>query len=311
MLAELEPWVARNLDRHLAATPTCYPHQHVPWGIGSGFAGPLGGRPWQPEEATLPQAVRDALIVNPLTEDNLPSYHHKIATRFGREGAWGTWVHRWNAEEDRYAHALRAYLTTTRAVDPVALEQCMRHLCRGFAYDRPSVLHALAYVTVQELATRVAHRNAGQHCPDAAGAALMARVAADENLHMIFYRDVCRTAADILPDLFLRTYSEVLEAFRMPGQGTAELTARAARIAAAGISDVRVHHEQVVLPLVRHLGLMDRTGLGPVGEQAHEALARYLEDLRRRSASLEALRPRLTSPARAGVPTGRDGHGGG
>ncbi|MFD0386391.1 hypothetical protein ACFQ2B_40045 [Streptomyces stramineus] len=29
--------------------------------------------------------MRDALIVNPLTEDNLPSYHHKIATRFGRE----------------------------------------------------------------------------------------------------------------------------------------------------------------------------------------------------------------------------------
>ena len=38
------------------------------------------------------------MIVNLLTEDNLPSYHREIATFFGRDGAWGAWVGRWTAE---------------------------------------------------------------------------------------------------------------------------------------------------------------------------------------------------------------------
>ena len=37
----------------------------------------------------MPDVARTALIVNLLTEDNLPSYHHEIATLFGRDGAWG------------------------------------------------------------------------------------------------------------------------------------------------------------------------------------------------------------------------------
>lgn len=42
-------------------------------------------------------------MVNLLTEDNLPSYHREIATRFGRDGAWGTWVGQWTAEEGRHS----------------------------------------------------------------------------------------------------------------------------------------------------------------------------------------------------------------
>ena len=55
------------------------------------------------------------MFVNLLTEDNLPVYHREIATRFGRDGAWGTWVGRWTAEENRHGVALRDYLVVTRA----------------------------------------------------------------------------------------------------------------------------------------------------------------------------------------------------
>ena len=44
------------------------------------------------------------MIVNLLTEDNLPSYHREIAPRFGRDGAWGQWVGQWTAEEGRHSH---------------------------------------------------------------------------------------------------------------------------------------------------------------------------------------------------------------
>ena len=98
-----------------------------------------------------------------MTEDNLPSYHREIATRFSRDGAWGTWVGRWTAEEGRHAIAIRDYLVVTRGVDPIALEQSrMEHMQAGYDSGDKTTLQALAYVSFQELATRVSHRNTGR-----------------------------------------------------------------------------------------------------------------------------------------------------
>ena len=63
------------------------------------------------------------MVQNLLTEDNLPSYHREIAMNFGMDGAWGQWVNRWTAEENRHGTALRDYLVVTRSVDPFALEK--------------------------------------------------------------------------------------------------------------------------------------------------------------------------------------------
>ena len=185
--------VETNLNRHLATAKEWFPHEYVPWSEGTDFDGLLGGQAWAPEQSQLSEVARTSLIVNLLTEDNLPSYHHEIATMFGRDGAWGTWVHRWTAEEGRHGIAIRDYLLATRAVDPVELERArMTHMAAGFtnAYaDRPS-LHGIAYVSFQELATRVSHRNTGRISGDPICDQLLARVAADENLHMIFYRNL-------------------------------------------------------------------------------------------------------------------------
>ncbi|HVU91871.1 MAG TPA: acyl-ACP desaturase, partial [Jatrophihabitans sp.] len=122
LLAELEPVVAANLDRHLGLAKDWQPHDYVPWSQGRDFAF-LGGEDWRPEDSPLDPVARTAMVVNLLTEDNLPSYHREIATRFGRDGAWGHWVGRWTAEEGRHGIALRDYLVVTRGVDPVALER--------------------------------------------------------------------------------------------------------------------------------------------------------------------------------------------
>ncbi|EUA01784.1 putative acyl-[acyl-carrier-protein] desaturase desA1 [Mycobacterium kansasii 824] len=54
------------------------------------------------------------------------------------------------------------------------------------------------YVSFQELATRVSHRNTGRASNDTIAEQLMARVSHDENLHMIFYRDVSAAADSTL-----------------------------------------------------------------------------------------------------------------
>ena len=74
------------------------------------------------------------MVQNLVTEDNLPSYHREIAMNFGMDGAWGQWVNRWTAEENRHGIALRDYLVVTRAVDPVELEMLRLEVVnRGFS----------------------------------------------------------------------------------------------------------------------------------------------------------------------------------
>src|SRR5690349_1749718 len=193
LLRELEATVAVNLERHLQMAQEWLPHEWVPWSRGRDYSGD-DGLAWDPSQSRLPDAVQAAFEVNLLTEDNLPFYHHELASRFGSTGAWGTWINRWTAEEARHATSIRDYLMLTRAVDPVALERDrMASMQTGWTpatYDagQKNALRSLVYVAFQELATRTAHRNTGRLAGDPVADRLLARIATDENLHMIFYR---------------------------------------------------------------------------------------------------------------------------
>jgi acyl-[acyl-carrier-protein] desaturase len=50
-------------------------------------------------------------------------------------------------------------------------------------------------------------------------------------------------------------------------------------IAKAGIYDLRLHHDDVIMPILRHWDIFDRTNLGDVGEQARAELATFLDGL--------------------------------
>jgi acyl-[acyl-carrier-protein] desaturase len=279
VLVELEPVVAENLDRHLGLAKEWHPHDYIPWSEGRDFAF-LGGEDWAPEQSRLDETAKAAMITNLLTEDNLPSYHREIATRFGRDGAWGTWVGRWTAEENRHGVALRDYLVVTRGVDPVELERArMDYMTAGYDSGDKSPLEAVAYVSFQELATRVSHRNTGRATGDPIADKLLARIATDENLHMVFYRNLVAAAFDIAPDLAMQAVTKEVTGFEMPGATMANFRRNSMLIAKAGIYDLRLHHDEVVSPVLRAWKVFDRTDLGPEGEQAREELAKFLEGL--------------------------------
>jgi len=279
VLIELEPVVAQNLDRHLTIAKEWHPHDYVPWDEGRNFAF-LGGEDWSPEQSRLDETAKAAMFVNLLTEDNLPSYHREIATRFGRDGAWGTWVGRWTAEENRHGVALRDYLVVTRGVDPVALERArMDYMVLGYDSGDKTPLEALAYVSFQELATRVSHRNTGRASGDPIADKLLARIATDENLHMIFYRNLMAAAFDIDPDLAMRAVTTEVVGFEMPGATMAGFRKNSLLIAKAGIYDLRLHYDEVVSPVLRAWKVFERTDFGPEGEQARAELAEFLTGL--------------------------------
>ncbi|MEU4829323.1 acyl-ACP desaturase [Streptosporangium sp. NPDC023615] len=280
LLLELEPVVAGELDRHHRMAKEWFPHEYVPWSQGRDYDGVFGGEAWAESDSRIPEDARVSLIVNLLTEDNLPSYHHEIATTLGRDAAWGTWVHRWTAEEGRHATAIRDYLTVTRAVDPVALERArMVHMGEGFTNSYEGVLASVAYVSFQELATRISHRNTGMASQDPDCERLLARIAADENLHMLFYRNLLASAFKLAPDQTMRAVTDVVTTFQMPGTGIEGFTRKAMIIANAGIYDLRLHLDDVLQPVLRQWDVFDIKGLGPEGEKAREELAEFLERL--------------------------------
>ncbi len=277
LLSELLPTAESLLERHLGASKEWFPHECVPWSRGRDFT---PGEEWDPEEFPLPDAVRDALFVNLLTEDNLPYYFATIDGVFGGE-AWGVWARRWTAEEQRHSIVIRDYLTVSRALDPYELERGrMGQVSGGVVPEPTTAADTMVYVTLQELATRVSHRNTGKLLGDPVGYEVMARVAADENMHYLFYRDVSSAALAIDPSGLVLAIERQVRDFEMPGTGIAGFAARAASIARAGIYDLALHHDQVLAPVIlRHWKLEELEGLSAEAEQARERTLKHMARL--------------------------------
>jgi acyl-[acyl-carrier-protein] desaturase len=300
LLLELEPVVESNLNRHLTMAKEWFPHEYVPWSDGRNFDGPLGGEAWDVTDSQMSDVARSSLIVNLLTEDNLPSYHHEIATLFGRDAAWGDWVHRWTAEEGRHGIAIRDYLLTSRAVDPVQLERLrMDHMSTGYKALHDDMIRSLAYVSFQELATRVSHRNTGKITGDPIADQLLARVAADENLHMVFYRNLLGAALELDPNHTMRAITDVVTTFAMPGTDIAGFQRKAVEMAIAGVYDIRQHRDDVVAPVLRFWNVFEIEGLDAEGEAARTELADFMGELEKQALRFEDKRDALKARMQA------------
>ena len=278
LLKEIEPVAGDLLNRHLGVAKEWFPHEMVPYSRGKDF---VPGSQWDKNDADfgsvsneMSEAVRASLYVNLLTEDNLPYYFRDIDQLFGNDGAYGEWGRNWTAEEGRHSIVIRDYLTVTRAIDPVALERARMQQVRSGQVPAPLDLHeALAYLTLQELATRIAHRNTGKMMNDEVGEAIMSRVGNDENLHYLFYRDLATAAIAVDPSNMVIGIERAVRTFAMPGTGITDFEKLSREIARVGIYDLLIHHDQILQPVVmRHWKLEQLTGLTDEAEKAREAL---------------------------------------
>lgn len=287
LIADLTPTLGRLVDRHLSTTKEWFPHELVPWERGDAAT---ASHEWDPSRHPVPDAVRSALFVNLLTEDNLPYYFSTIDKMFGSTEVWGEWARRWTAEEGRHSIVIRDYLTVTGMVDPVALERARMHqVSHGVVPQPPTALDGLVYVALQELATRIAHRGTGKLLDDKAGYDVMARVGADENLHYLLYRDLVTASIERDPSAAVMAIERQVTEFEMPGTGIVDFEAHAMAIAKAGIYDLQVHHDQILLPVVlRHWGVADLEGLTPEAETARTRLLKRIDRVGRAGRRLAA-----------------------
>ncbi|SPM38742.1 acyl-ACP desaturase [Mycobacterium numidiamassiliense] len=300
LLHELEPLVEKYMNRHLSMHKPWNPHDYIPWSEGKNFYA-LGGQDWDPEQSKLSQVAQVAMVQNLVTEDNLPSYHREIAMNMGMDGAWGQWVNRWTAEENRHGIALRDYLVVTRSVDPIELETLRLEVVnRGFSPGQnqqgecfaASVTDSVLYVSFQELATRISHRNTGKACNDPIADQLLGKISADENLHMIFYRDISEAAFDLVPNQAMKSLHMVLRQFRMPGFSVPEFRRKAVIIAVGGVYDIGIHLNEVVLPVLKKWRIFEREDFTGEAAGMRDDLGKLMDELAAESAKFEESKQR-------------------
>ncbi|MCX2712236.1 MULTISPECIES: acyl-ACP desaturase [unclassified Mycolicibacterium] len=302
LLHELEPVVEQQINRHLTMRKDWNPHDYIPWSDGKNFYA-LGGQEWDPEQSKLSEVARIAMVTNLLTEDNLPSYHREIAMNFTMDGPWGFWVNRWTAEENRHGIALRDYLLVTRAIDPIELEELrVEQVTRGFSPGQnqqggdelfaASLFDSVIYVTFQELATRVSHRNTGKACNEPIADQLLGRISADENLHMIFYRDVSAAGLDIAPNQAMKSLHKVLTNFKMPGYTIPDFRRKAVVIATGGVYDPRIHLDDIVMPVLKKWRIFEREDFTGEGARLRDEIGKHVEELEETCVKFEIAKER-------------------
>jgi acyl-[acyl-carrier-protein] desaturase len=79
---------------------------------------------------------------------------------------------------------------------------------------------------------------------------------------------------------------------------------KAAQMARAGIYDLRIHHDEVIWPILRHWRIFELEPLSPRAEARRNELATFLGELDRQASRFEARRAAHTArvAVRAGYP---------
>ena len=142
-----------------------------------------------------------------------------------------------------------------------------------------SLFDSVIYVTFQELATRVSHRNTGKACNETVADQLLGRISADENLHMIFYRDVSAAGLDIAPNQAMKSLHRVLRNFKMPGYTVPEFRRKAVIIAVGGVYDPRIHLDDVVMPVLKKWRIFEREDFTGEAAEMRDDLGKLVEEL--------------------------------
>jgi acyl-[acyl-carrier-protein] desaturase len=283
-MAAIDGDIEALMADHLAKRPVWYAHDLVQWETGRSYV----DEPWDESQCTISPEVREALVLNLLTEDNLPYYHYAIANGFGEDSAIARWTRRWTAEEGQHAIVIRDYLMTSRNCDPIALEDArMETVTRGWDSPWTDPIDIFVYTSAQELATRVSHRNTGVKADDEVAYEIMKRVAADENYHFIFYKGIVSAMMQHDPSACVLSMKKVYENFNMPGTVVPNFRKRAAYAARAQVYDLRIHAEKVLTTVMRDWQLESIEGLSSEADEARESLLAMPGTLIARAEKLE------------------------
>jgi acyl-[acyl-carrier-protein] desaturase len=97
-------------------------------------------------------------------------------------------------------------------------------------------------------------------------------------------------AFDMNPDASIQAVLDIVQNFQMPGNEVEGFTRRSLAIALAGIYDLRIHHDEVLSPVLRAWKVFEREDFGPEGEKARDQLADFMAALDAQASAFETKR---------------------
>ena len=273
MLVALEPFVRQQTEEHLNRRKLWFPNDLLSADSDQEALETLGRI--REDARGLPDAVRVALALNLLTEEGLPHFHRLIAIHLGNESPWSTWNNLWTAEEDRHGCVLRDYVRDARVFNMGALERMQyRYIESGFNPDwQRDPYRLLAYTSLQERATQIAHANTGRTCAQYEPVAqrILAHIAGDESRHYAFYRSVFGQILQLDTSRALGSLLKVMPALAMPGHTMPGYDHMSEVVRRGAIYGPR-HYQAIVEELLDFWKVGLRTGLSAIGAAAQEKL---------------------------------------
>jgi acyl-[acyl-carrier-protein] desaturase len=237
LILELEPVVEAEVDRHLSTEDIWFAHDYVPFDRGENFAF-LGGRDWDPSQASLPRTITDGCEILLILKDNLASHHRELVEHFILEDFWGRWLGRWTAEEHLHAIALRQYLVVTREVDPTANEEVrVQYVMKGYRAETLSQLEILAYMAFLERSFAVFCRNLEAQIEEPILAGLIGRIASDEERHEEFFANLVAHCLDYTREDMIAAIATQAPTLQILGADIDGYADKVQNMAEAGIFD--------------------------------------------------------------------------
>ncbi|SON61104.1 Putative acyl-[acyl-carrier-protein] desaturase DesA2 [Mycobacterium simulans] len=257
---ELEPVVEENVARHLDTEELWFAHDYVPFDQGENFAF-LGGRDWDPSQATLPRVITDACEILLILKDNLSGHHRELVEHFILEDYWGRWLGRWTAEEHLHAIALREYLVVTREVDPTANEEVrVEYVMKGYRGDTYTQVETLVYMAFYERSCAVFCRNLAAQIEEPILAGLIDRIARDETRHEEFFANLVTHCLDYTHDETIAAIAARAADLQVIGADIDAYQDKVANVADAGIFGAP-QLRQVISDRITAWGLADEPAL--------------------------------------------------
>jgi acyl-[acyl-carrier-protein] desaturase len=260
LILELEPVVEAEMDRHLLTEDVWFAHDYVPFDRGENFAF-LGGRDWDPSQATLPRVITDACEILLILKDNLAAHHRELVEHFILEEWWGRWLGRWTAEEHLHAIALREYLVVTREVDPTANEEVrVEYVMKGYRGDMLSQVETLVYMALSERCYAVYCRNLAAQIEEPLLAGLVDRIARDEERHEQFFANLVARCVEYTRDETIAAIVAVAPDLQVLGADIDAYQDKVRTVAGAGIFDA-AQLRQAISDRITAWGLADEPQL--------------------------------------------------
>ena len=291
VMVDLEPFVVEQTAAHLERRKLWFPNDLLSADATDGTAADDDLAEVREAARGLPDPVRVALALNLLTEEGLPHFHRLIATHLGNESPWSDWNNMWTAEEDRHGCVMRDYVRDARIFNMGALERMQyRYIESGFNPDwQQDPYRLLAYTSLQEKATQVAHANTGRTCGkhEPRIQRILAHIAGDESKHYAFYRAAFGAILERDTNNALFSLLKVMPALAMPGHSMPGYDHMSDVVRRADIYGPR-HYEKIVEELLEHWGIGNLLGLSGEGREWQEKLMKIPARLARMADYLEA-----------------------